>query len=278
MQDSYYTYNLIHPRSQAYANGKGIKIIGDMPIYVGGHSADVWANRGLFELNEQGLPEQVSGVPPDAFSETGRCAGATRRGVHGQPLDSVGLAVREWAGMLGARLRRVQDVSGLMSCLVAGRASFAARACREAVPPCLRALYARQSQAHQPPAPCTPATRAPSCAGNLLSLPAMPCNAAAPPLLHRALHIHYVLRPPTILLPSLTAFPPPPFSLPPAGQLWGSPLYRWPAHKAEGYRWWCARMCRALELYDETRIDHFRGFAGGLGGGAGGAAGPAEVR
>ncbi len=60
-----------HPPAQAYANGKSIKIIGDMPIYVGGHSADVWANRGLFELNEQGLPEQVSGVPPDAFSETG---------------------------------------------------------------------------------------------------------------------------------------------------------------------------------------------------------------
>lgn len=61
---------------QSYANGKGIKLIGDMPIYVGGHSADVWANRHLFELNEAGLPEQVSGVPPDAFSATGE-AGAT---------------------------------------------------------------------------------------------------------------------------------------------------------------------------------------------------------
>ncbi|PNH04623.1 4-alpha-glucanotransferase DPE1, chloroplastic/amyloplastic [Tetrabaena socialis] len=101
---------------RAYANSRGIKIIGDMPIYVGGHSADVWANRHLFELNDAGLPEQVSGVPPDAFSET--------------------------------------------------------------------------------------------------------------------------------------------------GQLWGSPLYRWTAHKQEGYKWWSQRMARALQLYDECRIDHFRGFAG----------------
>ncbi|KAG2499911.1 hypothetical protein HYH03_002199 [Edaphochlamys debaryana] len=99
-----------------YANDRGIKIIGDMPIYVGGHSADVWANRQLFELNEAGLPEQVSGVPPDAFSET--------------------------------------------------------------------------------------------------------------------------------------------------GQLWGSPLYKWPAHKKQDFKWWTQRMARTLEMYDECRIDHFRGFAG----------------
>lgn len=100
-----------------YANSKSIDIIGDMPIYVGGHSADVWANQDLFEVDEAtGVPTLVSGVPPDAFSET--------------------------------------------------------------------------------------------------------------------------------------------------GQLWGSPLYKWDKHKAEGYKWWCQRMARALELYDETRIDHFRGFAG----------------
>ena len=49
----------------------------------------------------------------------------------------------------------------------------------------------------------------------------------------------------------------------PTGQLWGSPLYKWPAHKKEGFKWWTARMARTLELYDECRIDHFRGFAGG---------------
>lgn len=99
-----------------YANERSVKIIGDMPIYVGGHSMDVWANQQLFELGPSGFPENVSGVPPDAFSET--------------------------------------------------------------------------------------------------------------------------------------------------GQLWGSPLYRWSEHRKEKYDWWCKRMGRALELFDETRIDHFRGFAG----------------
>ena len=56
---------------QSYANSKGVKIIGDMPIYVGGHSADVWSNQKLFELGLTGAPAEVSGVPPDAFSETG---------------------------------------------------------------------------------------------------------------------------------------------------------------------------------------------------------------
>ncbi len=50
---------------------RGVKIVGDMPIYVGGHSADVWANQKLFELSATGTPLLVSGVPPDAFSETG---------------------------------------------------------------------------------------------------------------------------------------------------------------------------------------------------------------
>ena len=60
---------------RAYANGKGISIIGDMPIYVGGHSADVWSNRALFELNAEGKPNFVAGCPPDAFSATGQLWG-----------------------------------------------------------------------------------------------------------------------------------------------------------------------------------------------------------
>lgn len=101
---------------KAYANGKEIKIVGDMPIYVGGQSADVWAYQDLFELSDTGSPVQVSGVPPDAFSDT--------------------------------------------------------------------------------------------------------------------------------------------------GQLWGSPLYDWPAQKKANFKWWVQRMSRAMQLYDLTRIDHFRGFAG----------------
>lgn len=100
---------------KAYANSKGVSIVGDMPIYVGGQSADVWANQGLFQLGDDCKPSAVAGVPPDAFSED--------------------------------------------------------------------------------------------------------------------------------------------------GQLWGNPLYDWPAHEAEGYRWWAGRLGRALELHDEVRIDHFRAFA-----------------
>ncbi|OVA17051.1 Glycoside hydrolase [Macleaya cordata] len=99
-----------------YASMKGIKIMGDMPIYVGYHSADVWANKKLFLLDRSGFPVLVSGVPPDAFSET--------------------------------------------------------------------------------------------------------------------------------------------------GQLWDSPLYDWKAMKADGFSWWIQRIRRAHNLYDEFRIDHFRGFAG----------------
>ena len=53
----------------------GIRIMGDLPIYVAMDSADVWANRGLFELDEAGQPRVVSGVPPDYFSATGQLWG-----------------------------------------------------------------------------------------------------------------------------------------------------------------------------------------------------------
>ncbi|KAF3500413.1 hypothetical protein F2Q69_00040183 [Brassica cretica] len=99
-----------------YARSKGVNIMGDMPIYVGYHSADVWANKKHFLLNMKGFPLLVSGVPPDLFSET--------------------------------------------------------------------------------------------------------------------------------------------------GQLWGSPLYDWKAMESEQFSWWVHRIRRAQDLYDECRIDHFRGFAG----------------
>jgi 4-alpha-glucanotransferase len=102
-------------RLKNHANALGIRILGDVPIYVAFHSADVWAQQSLFELDEQGWPTVVAGVPPDYFSAT--------------------------------------------------------------------------------------------------------------------------------------------------GQRWGNPLYRWAAHRADGYHWWVARMQRALELADVVRIDHFRGFA-----------------
>lgn len=99
---------------KAYANARGVRIIGDMPIFVSAHGADVWARPELFQLDEGFRPAAVAGVPPDYFSET--------------------------------------------------------------------------------------------------------------------------------------------------GQHWGNPLYRWPAHAAEGYRWWAARVRHTLAQCDLVRIDHFRGF------------------
>ncbi len=55
-----------------YANSKGIKIIGDIPIYVALDSADVWANHTLFQLDENWKPINVAGCPPDAFSDWGQ--------------------------------------------------------------------------------------------------------------------------------------------------------------------------------------------------------------
>jgi 4-alpha-glucanotransferase len=97
------------------AAGKGILVLGDLPIYVDAAGADVWANRDLFDLAPDGSPAAVSGVPPDYFSET--------------------------------------------------------------------------------------------------------------------------------------------------GQRWGSPLYRWDRLEQDGFRWWIARFRSNLDLADEVRIDHFRGFA-----------------
>jgi len=58
-----------------YANERGIQIIGDIPIFVAYDSADVWANRKLFMLNEAGHAIAVAGVPPDYFSATGQLWG-----------------------------------------------------------------------------------------------------------------------------------------------------------------------------------------------------------
>ena len=60
---------------KAYANSKGIRIIGDIPIYVALDSADAWAHPGLFQLDEENIPTAVAGVPPDGFSPTGQLWG-----------------------------------------------------------------------------------------------------------------------------------------------------------------------------------------------------------
>src|SRR5574344_1658282 len=60
---------------KAYANKNGIKIIGDIPIYVAFDSADTWANPELFKFDSNGLPTGVAGCPPDGFSATGQLWG-----------------------------------------------------------------------------------------------------------------------------------------------------------------------------------------------------------
>lgn len=60
---------------RSYAKDKGIGIIGDIPIYVAPDSQDVWANPELFQLDENFMPRDVSGVPPDYFNEDGQLWG-----------------------------------------------------------------------------------------------------------------------------------------------------------------------------------------------------------
>ncbi len=55
-----------------YAHQHGIYLFGDLPIFVSGDSADVWAHRQYFSVDEQGNSEVVAGVPPDAFSDLGQ--------------------------------------------------------------------------------------------------------------------------------------------------------------------------------------------------------------
>lgn len=58
-----------------YANDQGVKIIGDIPIYVAMDSADVWSKPELFYLDEENVPIEVAGCPPDGFSATGQLWG-----------------------------------------------------------------------------------------------------------------------------------------------------------------------------------------------------------
>ncbi|MFN0112787.1 MAG: 4-alpha-glucanotransferase [Blastocatellia bacterium] len=90
----------------AYANGKGVKIIGDIPIFVAHDSADVWANPHLFHLDKEGQPTSVAGVPPDYFSETGQ--------LWGNPLYRWDLMARDgyqwWINRIRATLSTVDII------------------------------------------------------------------------------------------------------------------------------------------------------------------------
>ena len=62
-------------RVKSYAAERGVKIIGDIPIYVAYDSCDVWANRDMFRTDEEGKPSSVAGVPPDYFAAEGQLWG-----------------------------------------------------------------------------------------------------------------------------------------------------------------------------------------------------------
>ncbi len=62
-------------RLKLYANASGIRLIGDLPIYVAYDSSDVWGKPELFDLDENMAPYKVAGVPPDYFSKTGQLWG-----------------------------------------------------------------------------------------------------------------------------------------------------------------------------------------------------------
>ena len=70
-----YIFSLQYNEVKDYANKCGVKIIGDIPIYVACDSVDVWKNKDLFCLNDDYIPLEVAGVPPDAFSAEGQLWG-----------------------------------------------------------------------------------------------------------------------------------------------------------------------------------------------------------
>ncbi len=82
---------------------RGIETIGDLPIYVDLDSADVWAHRELFELNAEGRPSRVAGVPPDGFSATGQ--------LWGNPLYRWDVLEETGYAWWVARLRRVLQLT-----------------------------------------------------------------------------------------------------------------------------------------------------------------------
>ncbi|RKJ06714.1 4-alpha-glucanotransferase [bacterium D16-54] len=70
-----YVFYMQWMKLKAYANGKGIQLIGDIPIYVAMDSADTWAHPELFQLDGDNMPLAVAGCPPDGFSAIGQLWG-----------------------------------------------------------------------------------------------------------------------------------------------------------------------------------------------------------
>ena len=84
---------------RAYCSGRGIRLMGDLPVYVAHDSADVWVNRQAFQLDGEGNPAVVAGVPPDYFSATGQ--------LWGNPIYRWDVMARDGYGWWLDRLRAV---------------------------------------------------------------------------------------------------------------------------------------------------------------------------
>jgi len=70
-----YTFFYEWDKLKTYAKTRGVQVIGDLPHFVAADSCDVWTNRNLFLLDEQGRPAKTAGVPPDYFCKTGQLWG-----------------------------------------------------------------------------------------------------------------------------------------------------------------------------------------------------------
>lgn len=91
---------------RAHARARGVRIVGDLPIFVAHHSADCWARPDLFLLDAHGEPRVVAGVPPDYFSATGQR--------WGNPLYDWGAMAREGYAWWIERLRHAQQLADLV--------------------------------------------------------------------------------------------------------------------------------------------------------------------
>ena len=84
---------------KAYANKKGISIIGDIPIYIALDSAEVWAEPHWFQLDEKNVPKEVAGVPPDLFTKDGQLWGNPLYDWDAMKKDGFGWWIRRIAGL-----------------------------------------------------------------------------------------------------------------------------------------------------------------------------------
>lgn len=83
---------------KAYIHSLGIRIIGDLPIYVAMDSADVWAEPEMFQLDQHGVPTEVAGVPPDYFSKDGQLWGNPLYDYDAMARDGYGWWIRRVGG------------------------------------------------------------------------------------------------------------------------------------------------------------------------------------